>query len=901
MKLHRIVVRNYRGIADREVILPEHGVTILEGDNEVGKTSLAEAVDLLIDYQDSSTHRRIKAVVPVGRDEGPEVEVELTTGPYRLIYAKRWQKQRFTTLRVLAPRPEQLAGREAHERVERILDETLDRALWHAVRLEQGADFGPTGFLLPSLTRALDRTAGGDRGTDHDDSVWARIADERLRYWTPTGLARVERSKRAAALDVARGAVADVERRIRELDAETDEFTRLSQLVPDLRQRVVDTDATLATQHAAAGAVVARRAEVRDLRTHRDRAAAEHDRWADAVDRRSELLATSHRSELVHAERGTELEQLAPQLVQLDARHVALEAQLRVARAALEDAEAVHRRALDEHDLLRDQLERDDLAGQRDRALDAQDRHRVASARIESIRIDRALLERIEAASFDVARAEAALEGGVVVVELRAASDLAVTVDGKRCETSSASDTPRLRTWTVTDSLDLGLGLDLDPGPGLAGRDIASIHVRASADVRALAERAELARAALATICAEAGVVDVADARRLIAVGQDAARVLGEATRDIERDLRGLTLDAIIAKIDRLTHRLATVPNAIAPGGAIPFPFDIDLDAARTRVHDSEAHVSALRLAQGRLEHDIAEASAARHEVALEHATRRARLEQAHAAASQARESLAAARAERADNFLDEAFAMAHADLESAEKRLREATRDLAERDPDTVDELLANADSARRRARAELDANQTQREALRVRLEVLGEHGVAHELDTARTAEVHLTREQERIEARAHAADLLYRAFEQRRAEAHQRYLAPFRTRLEQLGRIVFGPTLSIELDDQLRIARRTLDGITVEFDQLSGGAREQLGILTRLASAMIVADDGGVPVLFDDALGWTDPSRLERMGAAIAMAGRTCQIVVLTCTPGRYRGVGDATVIRLADCAAS
>jgi hypothetical protein len=35
--------------------------------------------------------------------------------------------------------------------------------------------------------------------------------------------------------------------------------------------------------------------------------------------------------------------------------------------------------------------------------------------------------------------------------------------------------------------------------------------------------------------------------------------------------------------------------------------------------------------------------------------------------------------------------------------------------------------------------------------------------------------------------------------------------------------------------------------------------------------------------------------------MAGRTCQIVVLTCTPGRYRGVGDATVIRLADCAAS
>jgi uncharacterized protein YhaN len=85
------------------------------------------------------------------------------------------------------------------------------------------------------------------------------------------------------------------------------------------------------------------------------------------------------------------------------------------------------------------------------------------------------------------------------------------------------------------------------------------------------------------------------------------------------------------------------------------------------------------------------------------------------------------------------------------------------------------------------------------------------------------------------------------------------------------------------------------VAFDQLSVGTREQLGIISRLACASIVAADGGAPAIFDDALGWTDPGRLQRMGAAIASAGRTCQIIVLTCTPGRYGSVGSATVIAL------
>jgi uncharacterized protein YhaN len=101
------------------------------------------------------------------------------------------------------------------------------------------------------------------------------------------------------------------------------------------------------------------------------------------------------------------------------------------------------------------------------------------------------------------------------------------------------------------------------------------------------------------------------------------------------------------------------------------------------------------------------------------------------------------------------------------------------------------------------------------------------------------------------------------------------------------------------LTIAERTLYGRTVPFESLSKGAQEQIGIITRLACAMIVSKDGGVPIIIDDALGYTDSKRLEAMGAVLALAGRECQVIILTCMPDRYRYVGGAKVIRIGTAA--
>lgn len=47
MKLHRLSVTNYRGITHRDITFPERGVVVVGGANEVGKTSMIEALTCL--------------------------------------------------------------------------------------------------------------------------------------------------------------------------------------------------------------------------------------------------------------------------------------------------------------------------------------------------------------------------------------------------------------------------------------------------------------------------------------------------------------------------------------------------------------------------------------------------------------------------------------------------------------------------------------------------------------------------------------------------------------------------------------------------------------------------------------------------------------------------------------
>jgi uncharacterized protein YhaN len=114
----------------------------------------------------------------------------------------------------------------------------------------------------------------------------------------------------------------------------------------------------------------------------------------------------------------------------------------------------------------------------------------------------------------------------------------------------------------------------------------------------------------------------------------------------------------------------------------------------------------------------------------------------------------------------------------------------------------------------------------------------------------------------------------------------------------LVFGDTFEVDVDSDLRINTRTVAGRTVPYESLSGGAREQLGLVARLAAAGLVAKEDSVPVVIDDALGYTDADRLTKMAAVFDALGGDGQVIVLTCSPERYAGIGAAHHIALSPC---
>jgi hypothetical protein len=179
--------------------------------------------------------------------------------------------------------------------------------------------------------------------------------------------------------------------------------------------------------------------------------------------------------------------------------------------------------------------------------------------------------------------------------------------------------------------------------------------------------------------------------------------------------------------------------------------------------------------------------------------------------------------------------------------------------------------------------------------LRAYGTQGRRGQLDAARIELQRAVGEHARLGKRADAVHVLRSVMLRHRDDARLRYVEPFRGEVERLGRIVFGADFEVEIDAELRICSRTLAGRTVPYESLSGGAKEQLGIVARLAGAALVAKEDGVPVLIDDALGFTDATRLTKMGEVFDAVGGDGQVIVLTCSPERYATVGDALHIEL------
>jgi len=195
--------------------------------------------------------------------------------------------------------------------------------------------------------------------------------------------------------------------------------------------------------------------------------------------------------------------------------------------------------------------------------------------------------------------------------------------------------------------------------------------------------------------------------------------------------------------------------------------------------------------------------------------------------------------------------------------------------------------------AREEKEELEGELNKVRGRLESEELRGLHGRLEDARQALEEAEAEVERLERQAEAAKLLYETLTEKRAEARKKYLAPLREEVEDLlCRFFDAENSTVEFGEAFDLQKlsRSSDG-SVEFDQLSTGAKQQLSVLVRLAMARLIARERPHPMFLDDALSDTDPNRFEAIADILHSAAREMQIVLTTCHHDRHRRLSGTT----------
>lgn len=169
------------------------------------------------------------------------------------------------------------------------------------------------------------------------------------------------------------------------------------------------------------------------------------------------------------------------------------------------------------------------------------------------------------------------------------------------------------------------------------------------------------------------------------------------------------------------------------------------------------------------------------------------------------------------------------------------------------------------------------------------GEDNVEARLAATADALVLAEEREQRYAMEVAALKMLLSELDGARRAARDAYFGPVYEQLTPLLAMLHEGA-EIEMDGETMLpARIVRNGVAEDIENLSGGASEQVAILTRLAFARLYARAGkSVPVILDDALVYSDDDRIVRMFTALTRIARDQQIIVVSCRQRAFEELG-------------
>ena len=861
------------------------GLTIIAGDNEDGKSTVLEAIRAALFYRHRANDEFVRSLAPFGcTGARPVVELDFELGGLSWHLRKAFCRKPYEAL-LTAGAGATFSGDAAEEELGRLLGlprgsrgatRPAEQGIWGLFWVSQGTAFDGDGALSDgsraTLTGALEDEFGRVLGGDAAPALVARIRQRCDALFTqarnsPQGdlkLALEAKAKAQENVDELEAALADYQGKLAELQRLRAERARY------------DREQTLAQAEAAVQAAEQEHRQIEGLQQREQQAGREAELAHARFDRTRAAWRARH--DAIQAAKAAAQEEaaLAAELAAAEHRLVPAQALLAQAEAGLEAAR---------------QRQQDTAAwcAKADLAL--------RRARLQcDVRADSAVLEKAEAADAAAERAAAAAilipMDDAAITALRtgvaAAREAAARLEAAATQVVFTPEAGQ-RVFLGAEEVPAGQLLRLAAETVLRLEGFGAILIRPGGEDLAERQRkAAAAEAAVAEMLARGGVPD-ADAAEAAWALRRRHLAAAESERRAAATLAPHGLAVLRAAVAAKAEELAALPGEAA---AEPLAdAAVAAEAARSAREEAIRQLATCQQERDRCARD-------REQVAGVELSVRTRWETAAARSRELQQALFEARASVADATLLTALKDEEANVAAADALLEQAREVLRSCKPDAVAERLAGArclltETRERLRRLDDDVRDRQGE-----LRGLGQHGLEDDLAAAKGVLQRAEGKLAVVEQDAAALRLLYETLRTAEQEAKLSFAEPIARRMSPYLQTLF-PGCELDFDSNtLQLSHLRRAGCDEPFSRLSVGTREQLAVLTRLAFAELLSERGQpAAVILDDALVYSDRSRLQRMQAELLRAAERLQVLVLTCRPDDYAGL-DVPTIRLADC---
>lgn len=889
MKLRSVAVNQFKkfttpirldGIGD--------GLNVVVGPNEMGKSTLLDALCAALFEKYSSKAQPIAALQNDRNQAAPVVELafELDEGIYRI--TKRFIKKPYA--RLSCPDGRTLEGDAAEDTLRGLLGfdepgktgakaETL--GMWNVLWVQQGQSFAALkipGTAQSSLHSALEAEVGTVLGGRRGRALPQAIEAQLRALVTSAGKPREQYKQIIDRTETHRDELTALQARRQALSQTLDDLETaqesLARLTSPERDQADQTELDEARQrHSRLAELEARISGASTELELRKRNFAQAEKTVeDRQQLRGEIKAQEAALESSAARLAEARDQDKEARSQLDG----LRRQVREAEAAVNTADGAALRAQRVVTAVDREARIRELEGRYTKAKAAEERQREAQQQAAAIPVTEKSLLAIRKAEKEVEAIASRLSAAATLLsfDIPPEQRAGIEIDGKPlAPDQSSAQAVEPTTLLIPDRGKITIE------PAIKDRDkllrqnrdaiaklnetLAAVAVTTASDAEEqfakrgkLLQDAELARQeaelhAPATNDYEAGAQalnDYVQGLRMMLERENAELDLSRLpTRaDAEAELRTAQEQGT-----EMRDALQTARAALSGPEETLARLQTELATINTRHEDAAKHV-------GKLQRQLADAVAASADADLE-----AAIESGRSALSEQAQTLADLLAQRTDETLPQ--------LDARIGRLTKALQDRRDK-RGTLKETIAGLKSRIEAAEAAgLD------EAIA---------GKCRELERCEE-------ERSRFEREVKVLDLLLRTLRSAEHEAKERYLSPVLKRVRPYLQILF-PGADILIDEDLRITgvvRQT--GYEEAFHHLSMGTQEQIAVLVRLAFAEMLVEQGHpATVILDDALVFSDDRRMQSMFDILNMAARNVQVLVLTCREQLFEELGGHTL---------